>query len=231
MCQAISLVVSPPGLMPAEQKLVASASTPIALSWRTTDHATIYANMDMVTQLSSARQSVAGTPAAGLPLCAGEYNLSGNNSAWDPPESQTIVGAVYNALNLYRCIEQNLNVRWGADWDVFGDSHYGIINDPAQNAARNYDIYPAGWLLGYAGQHMDGTRVTTTLNITGKIAQYAIVSGSNFAIQIINYDTATAFNGFQVAVQAATSISSSVTLWQLTLPLMIRSSRCRPTRR
>ena len=68
---------------------------------------------------------------------------------------------------------------------MFGDSHYGCINDPAQNAARNYDVYPAGWLLGYAGQHIDDTRVTTTLNITGKIAQYPVVSRSNFQFRLL----------------------------------------------
>lgn len=177
------------------------------------NHAALYANIDMQTQVSSIASSLAGTPAAGLPIVVGEWNIVSDVS--NPPEQQGIAGAIYNALTMFRVMNLNVNVQYGANWEAYGDGTYGVCNDPNQKYFTDYRVFPAGYLLGYAGQHMNGNRVATTLNVTGNIVQYAVVNGNQWCVQIINYDTATAFNAFPVSVKAGTSVGANVTIHQL----------------
>lgn len=176
---------------------------------------TLYANTLMLTEARVARQSADSvTATVGVPVCIGEWNI-----IFEPDTNykQQInnTGAIYSAIALYRVIDANINARYGAIWEMYGDSTYGQVNDPNNGFYSDYRVFPAGQFLAYAGQHMDGDRVTVTVNKTGKLAVLAVTDGTNYAVQIINYDTATAFNGFKPALKGPVSISNNVTMHQI----------------
>ena len=78
-----------------------------------------------------------------------------------------------------------------------------------------HQVFPAGQFLAWAGQHVNGSRVSTTLNKSGKLAALATADGANWCVQVINYDTANAFSGFKVAVQSGDALSPDITIHQL----------------
>ena len=180
-------------------------------NWTTDDE--LFQITDLPTQAATIRQSVAGTPAANLPIVLGEWNIDGSGAS--VPQEQGIQGAIYNAINMYRTIDLNINAQYGANWEIFGDGTYGVINDPANGQYNDYRIFPPGYYLGYAGQTLDGDRVTATLSASGNLYALAVVKGNRFTVQIINYDTSAAQTGFTVDIKAAHGIGANVTRWEL----------------
>ena len=180
-------------------------------NWTTDDE--LFAITDLPTQADTIRKSVAGTPAANLPIFLGEWNIDGSGATL--PQEQGIQGAIYNAVNLHRTIDMNINTQYGANWEIFGDNTYGVINDPANGFYSDYRIFPPGYYLSYAGQTMNGSRATATLTASGNLYALAVVSGNHFAVQIINYDSSADQTGFTVGIKAAQGLGGDVTRWEL----------------
>ena len=178
-----------------------------------TDRPSLYTTTDMLTQANVMRQTVDQSSVPGLPLFLGEWNIVSDVS--NLPEQQNIAGAIYNAMALFSVMDANINARWGAVWEMLGDGTYGAVNDPAAGYNSDYRVYPGGQFLASAGQLMDGARVTASWGKGGNIKHYACKSGSNWAAQIINYDTGVNQSGVKVGITGPASVSSSVTMWQI----------------
>jgi hypothetical protein len=140
-------------------------------------------------EVKKARQAVAGTAAAHLPIGLLEYNLNGErqpNGTYGLPVQGTITGALYAALVLTQAFASDPNFTMGALWDLVADSYYGAIGNAQDN--KSYQaIDEQGWYLRQAARLMPGQQVLATTTAPD-LQVLATTSGRRFSIQLVNYN-------------------------------------------
>jgi hypothetical protein len=148
-----------------------------------TDHASIYNGAKNFGDADSIRTALRNTKLANVPIFLSEWNLDGDFNT-NPGIQITYVGAIADALLSTRMWQGDPNIMGAAYWDAISDPKFGAIE-------TNGQINPPGYYLGYAGQHMPGAEVTVS-GVSGNLQVLATKNGSNVAIQLVNYDTASA---------------------------------------
>jgi len=138
--------------------------------------------------LINARNAVAGTVAANLPIGLLEYNMNGfrqPNGTYGLPAQGTITGAVYIALLLTRAFDSDPHFTMAGLWDLMTDSYYGAIGNAAQNLSYRR-IDEQGWYLRKAARLLPGQQARTVT--TGSDLQ-ALVTASDlrFSLQLVNH--------------------------------------------
>jgi hypothetical protein len=137
----------------------------------------------------SARQAVAGTLAANLPIGLLEYNMNGGqqpDGTYGLPAQGTITGAVYVALLITQAFASDPSFAMGGLWDLVGDSNYGAIGN-AQDESSYAAIDEQGWYLRQASRLMPGQQVLATTTVPD-LQVLATRSGRRFSIQFVNYN-------------------------------------------
>lgn len=167
----------------------------------------VYALNQIPTELSVAAATLAGTALANKPIMIGQYNLNSADNGTDPWQG-TITGAVWTALQLYQAMNLNVNLQYGAFWEIYADQTYGVIQ-----GTSNPTIKPAGYYLGHAGQVLGGNRVTVNTANMPNVKAWGTVSGNNYAIELINYNTATSFPGTLITINPGGT--ANVNTWQI----------------
>jgi hypothetical protein len=173
-----------------------------------------YAKAVTFPDVMSARQAVAGTVAASLPIGLLEYNMNGaqqTNGTYGLPAQGTIVGAVYIALLLTRAFTSTTNFTMGGLWDIVGDSNYGVIGN-AQDKTNFNTIDEQGWYLRQAANIMPGHQVRATTSAPD-LQILATRSGRRFSVQLVNYNL-TEEQPVTVTVKGALP-GGSVARWEL----------------
>lgn len=135
------------------------------------------------------RSQVAGTAAANVPIFMGEWNIE--CSAAGEAREQQIIGANFAIRWMSQGLNSNSGVEMGGMWEFANDGTYGAI--------QGSSISPAGWVLGKAGNTMDGNRVTASINAGGSRDILATKNSGAFGVMINNYDQSNAITG-QVAL-------------------------------
>jgi len=152
---------------------------------------TAYSKAATFSDISSARQLVAGTVSAKLPIALLEYNMNGEeqpDGTYGLPIQGTIAGAVYVALLLTQGFISDTNFAMGGMWDLVSDSNYGAIGNAAQNG-NDRAIDPQGQYLREAAHTVPGEQVAASTTMTN-LQILATHDGSSLSIQLVNYDTA-----------------------------------------
>ena len=168
----------------------------------------VYAKAASFSDVASVRTALAGSPIADIPIGLLEYNMDGLPG--DEPRQATYVGAIYESLLLTQALRSDEGFTMAGLWDAVGDSYYGVVG----NEASGYDnsvITAQGYYLGYAGQHMGGAELSASSSLS-KLQVLATKSGSQLAIQLVNYDTST---DRTVSVGLDGCLASSVSRWEL----------------
>jgi hypothetical protein len=165
-------------------------------------------------EVKQARQAVAGTVAAKLPIALLEYNMNGGpqpNGTWGLPVQGTIAGAVYAALLLTQAFASDPRFTMGGLWDLVADSNYGAIaNSYDKNSYHAID--EQGWYLRQAARLMPGQQVLATTTAPD-LQVLATTSGRRFSIQLVNYNLKKA-QSVTVGVGGRTT-SSPILRWEL----------------
>lgn len=175
---------------------------------------TAYSKAATFSDVASARQAIAGTAAAHLPIALLEYNM---NSAQQPdgsyglPLQGTSQGAVYVALLLTQGFMSDTNFPLAAMWDLVSDSNYGAIGN-AQENGNDADIDPQGLYLREAASVLPGKQVAASTTLPN-LQILATRPGSGLSIQIVNYDT-TENQSVTIQIQGG-SISGTFRRWEL----------------
>jgi hypothetical protein len=149
---------------------------------------TAYEKAVTFTDVASARQALAGTTAASLPIGLLEYNMNGNpqpDGTYGLPSQGTITGAVYAALLLTRAFTSDPRFTMSGLWDLIADSHYGAIG----NASDKYSyraLDQQGRYLSQAATLMPGHQVHATTTAPG-LQVLATTTGKGYSIQLVNY--------------------------------------------
>jgi hypothetical protein len=127
-----------------------------------------------------------GHISSSVPFFWGEWNLQcGPNVA----QGQTMVGALFGASNMFKCVALTNRPLWGGIWEwsnnpsTGGDGDYGII-------LNNASVSPVGYFLSKATQKMPGRMVTTSLGGGApNMAGWSTVGSSgNFGVYLHNWD-------------------------------------------
>jgi hypothetical protein len=140
------------------------------------------------TDAASARQAVAGTVAASLPIGLLEYNMNGGqqpDGTYGLPAQGTIVGAVYAALLLTQAFTSDSSFTMGGLWDLVADSNFGAIGN-AQDGTSYHAIDEQGWYLRQAAQLMPGHQVLATTTAPG-LQVLATRTSRRYSVQLVNY--------------------------------------------
>ncbi|MGD0703496.1 MAG: hypothetical protein ABSA02_26890 [Trebonia sp.] len=149
---------------------------------------TAFARANSFYDVINARNALAGTVAAKLPIGLLEYNMNGfpqPNGTYGEPAQGTITGAVYVALLLTRAFDSDPRFTMGGLWDLMTDSYYGAIGNAAQNLSY-HRIDEQGWYLRQAARLMPGQQVGSTT--TGSDLQALVtVSDLRFSLQLVNF--------------------------------------------
>jgi hypothetical protein len=136
----------------------------------------------------NARNAIAGTVAAKLPIALLEYNMNGSrqpNGTYGLAVQGTITGAVYIALLLTRAFDSDPRFTMGGLWDLLTDSYYGAIGNAAQSLSYQH-IDEQGWYLREAARILPGQQASTTT--TGSDLQaLATASDLRFSLQLVNF--------------------------------------------
>jgi hypothetical protein len=144
-----------------------------------------------------------------VPIGMTEYNmlLDGGNNA-------TYQAALWAALYISTSYKSDPNFQMSALWDLGGNDYgggFGAIGNAF--LGQNYSVIdPQGYYLGYAGQHLGGTEVTSTTTLSKLDVISTVPSPGHFAIQLVNYDSQ---NDQTVSIAVNGGTASSVTLWEL----------------
>jgi hypothetical protein len=150
---------------------------------------TAYEKAATLPDVADARQAVAGTVAANLPIGLLEYNMNGDeqpDGSYGLPVQGTIVGAVYVALLLTQAFASDTNFTMAAMWDLVSDSNYGAIGN-LQNKGDYNTIDEQGRYLHQAAQLMPGPQVQAATSAPD-LQVAATASGQSFALQLVNYN-------------------------------------------
>lgn len=138
--------------------------------------------------VAGARNAVAGTVAARLPIGLLEYNMNPNpqpSGKWGLPAQGTIIGAVFAALLLTQSFASASGFTMGGLWDLVGDSNYGAIGN-AQDKSSYHAIDQQGRYLRQATRLMPGQQVLATTTVPG-LQVLATRTGRRFSVQLVNY--------------------------------------------
>lgn len=169
--------------------------------------------------VAAARQAVAGTVAADVPIGLLEYNMNGApnpDGSWGTPLQGTMTGAVYNSLLLTRCFTSDTNFTMGGMWDLVQDSNFGAIGNK-QYGGDNATIDEQGRYLMQAAKLLPGRQVSATTTLSN-VQVLATTNGNTFAIQLVNYDTGAGTTATVQVVPPHGKVLQRGTLarWQLT---------------
>jgi hypothetical protein len=175
---------------------------------------TAYEKAVTFTDVASARQAVAGTVAASLPIGLLEYNMNGcqqPDGTYGLPAQGTIVGAVYVALLLTQAFTSDSRFTMGGLWDLVADSNYGAIGN-AQDGTNYHAIDEQGWYLRQAAQFMPGHQVLATTTAPD-LQVLATRTSQRYSVQLVNY-------GLHKEQPVAVSVTgripgSQVTRWEI----------------
>jgi hypothetical protein len=151
---------------------------------------TAYSKAATFGDVGSARQSLAGTPAANLPIALLEYNMNGEqqpDGSYGLPIQGTVKGAVYVALLLTQGFMSDENFVLGGLWDLVSDSNYGAIGNSAQNE-NDRAIDPQGLYLREAARLLPGDQVAASTTLPN-LQILATRDEVGLSIQLVNYDT------------------------------------------
>lgn len=151
---------------------------------------TAYSKAATFSDVASARQVLAGTAAAHLPIALLEYNMNPQeqpDGTWGLPIQGGVQGAVYVALLLSQGFMSDKNFALAGIWDLVSDSNYGVIGNAQQNG-NNRDIDPQGLYLREAGHILPGEQVTASTSLPN-LQILATRRDSSVSIQMVNYDT------------------------------------------
>lgn len=149
---------------------------------------TAYEKAATFADVKNAREAVAGTTAAGLPIGLLEYNMNGNrqpNGTYGLPSQGTITGAVYTALLLTQAFTSDTNFAMGALWDLIADSNYGVIGNAGDRTSYRA-IDEQGWYLSQAAKLMPGQQVRSTTAAPG-LQVLATTTEKDYSVQLVNY--------------------------------------------
>jgi hypothetical protein len=175
---------------------------------------TAYEKAATFADVMKARQAMAGTVAASLPIGLLEYNMNGDrqpDGTYGLPAQGTMVGAVYAALLLTQAFISDSGFTMAALWDLVADSNYGAIGN-AQDGTSYRAIDEQGWYLSRAAQLMPGQQVlasTTAPNLN----VLATTSGRRFSIQLVNYHLSEGLSA-TISLSGGTP-GSQLTRWEL----------------
>lgn len=152
---------------------------------------TAYSKAATFSDVASARQAIAGTAAAQLPIALLEYNMNGEpqpDGSYGLPIQGTVPGAVYVALLLTQSFMSDPNFAMAGIWDLVSDSNYGVIGNSQQDGDLR-DIDPQGVYLRQSAQQLPGAQIAASTTLAN-LQILATRSGSGLSIQMVNYDTA-----------------------------------------
>jgi Glycosyl hydrolases family 39 len=175
---------------------------------------TAYEKAATFADVMNARQAVAGTVAANLPIGLLEYNMNGDeqpDGSYGLPAQGTIVGAVYVALLLTQAFASDPGFTMAALWDLVADSNYGAIGN-AQDKTSYRAIDEQGWYLRQAAQLMPGQQVLATTT-AADLQVLATTSGQSFSLQLVNYQLSQQQSA-TITITGGTP-SSPLTRWEL----------------
>jgi hypothetical protein len=164
--------------------------------------------------IRNARQALAGTVAARLPIGLLEYNMNGNeqpDGTFGLPGQGAITGAVYAALLLTQAFFSDSRFTMGALWDLVANSNYGVIGN-AQHQGNYHTIDEQGWYLRQAARLMPGRQVAATTTLPD-LQVLATRSGQRFSVQLVNYSL-TKERTVAISVEGRRP-GSPVTSWEL----------------
>jgi Glycosyl hydrolases family 39 len=175
---------------------------------------TAYEKAATFADVASARQAVAGTVAASVPIGLLEYNMNGDeqpNGTYGLPAQGTIVGAVYLALLLTQAFASDDQFTMAALWDLVSDSNYGAIGN-AQDANAYRAIDEQGRYLSQAARLMPGQQVLASTT-TPDLQVLACTNDQSFSIQLVNYQL-TGQQSATISLGGGTP-SGQITRWEL----------------
>lgn len=153
---------------------------------------TAYSKAATFSDVASARQVIANTAAAQLPIALLEYNMNAQpqpDGSYGLPIQGTVPGAVYVALLLTQGFMSDTNFAMAGIWDLVSDSNYGVIGNSQQDGDLR-DVDPQGMYLRQAAQLLPGAQIAASTTLAN-LQILATRTGSALSIQLVNYDTAT----------------------------------------
>ena len=152
---------------------------------------TAYSKAATFSDVASARQVIAGTAAANLPIALLEYNMNAEpqpDGSYGLPIQGTVPGAVYVALLLAQGFMSDTHFSQAGIWDLVSDSNYGVIGNSQQDGDFR-DVDPQGMYLRQAAQLLPGAQIAASTTLAN-LQILATRAGSGLSIQLVNYDTA-----------------------------------------
>jgi hypothetical protein len=150
------------------------------------------------TDATTCRSTVGGAQ----PIMLGEWNMdSSGATSSDDIVFSTNVGAVMGSCWTTLALNANVDVQYGAVWEVVQDGAYGMIAPTAGAysvfpvpSSGTLPIQPLAWFLSKAARTLYGNRVKATLVSAGgaDVMLIAFKGGpgtNNFGVGVFNYNT------------------------------------------